>query len=373
MAGILDLLNGNSQPSAPRSGGASDFLRRLAPAIAMIDPRNAQLGAGLMAMNADRDERAQKAQNQNATAGWLQQQGMGAQEASYLASDPAALRAWYSSWKAGDKPDWKIQRLLNDQGQEQDFMVDQNNPERRNPIGGPKADSVRDQFGLNPIYGKRGGKTIVMQPSKAGGLVEAPLPEGVDLTPGVDRVDLGTAWGITDRSGQVVSTIPKDLAGAEAEKEKGKSRGQAQFDLPRVEQNAQRSIDLLERMKTHPGRAGSTGFLEGLLPARSSEQVDFQGLVDQTKGQSFLEAYNTLRGGGQITEVEGAKAENAISRLGNYRLSDEEYLRAIQDLEDVIRSGVSRAKMQAGGNAEPTTPEGGQKRYKFNPSTGELE
>lgn len=218
--------------------------------------------------------------------------------------------------------------------------------------------TARDKFGNNPVWGKdKDGKWVLFQLNNAGGLAPANAPEGIELVPpGVGQMDLGTSYGIRDRAGQVIGNVPKDVAGEAAEKEVGKSRGQAQFDLPRVVQNAERSINLLERMKSHPGRESSTGFWEGMLPARNQNQVDFQSLVDQTKGQAFLEAYNTLRGAGQITEVEGVKAENAISRLGNYRLGDDEYLRAIQDLEEVIRSGVDRARQQAGSGTMPAAP-----------------
>ena len=220
--------------------------------------------------------------------------------------------------------------------------------ERNNP-------SVRDQFGLNPIYGKDAeGNLVVMQPSKAGGLVRADIPDGVTLQPGVEKVDLGTVWGIMDRSGQIISTVPKDLAGAERDKAIGGKQGDAQFDLPRVEQNAAQSLGVLERMKTHPGREGSTGFFQGMLPSRTGDQVDFQSLVDQTQGQSFLQAFQMLKGAGQITEIEGTKATDAISRLRNQRLSDQDYLRAITDLEEVIRAGLARARQQAGGAAQPS-------------------
>ena len=61
MAGLLDFLLGKSgqeqpqQPTSPQQGGGiGDFLSSIAPAVAMIDPRNQQLGAALMQMQQDR-------------------------------------------------------------------------------------------------------------------------------------------------------------------------------------------------------------------------------------------------------------------------------------------------------------------------------
>jgi hypothetical protein len=198
-----------------------------------------------------------------------------------------------------------------------------------------------------PAYDADGNLTYV-QPSKSGNAVGTKFPDGYKpLSP--------------------FDTSLQKAAGSEA----GKLQGGAAFDLPRVEQNAAQTLGILERMKNHPGRAGSVGFVQGLLPSRSSDQVDFQSLVDQTKGQSFLQAYQMLKGGGQITEVEGIKAENAISRLGNQRLSDQDYLKAITDLEDVIKAGVARARLQANqapaGQPAPTGGTDYNSRYGLEP------
>jgi muramidase (phage lysozyme) len=210
--------------------------------------------------------------------------------------------------------------------------------------------NARDKFGNNPVWGKdKNGKWVLFQLNNAGGLAPAAAPDGIDLVPpGVGQVDLGTSFGIRDRAGAIIGTVPKDVSGEAAQKEIGKSQGAAQFDLPRIEDNAAMMTGILDRMKTHPGRAGSTGFIEGMLPSRTSDQVDFQSLVNETKGQAFLQAYQTLKGAGQISEAEGAKAEQALSRLGNQRISDAEYLRAIDDFESVIKVGLARARKQAG-------------------------
>jgi hypothetical protein len=298
------------------------------------------MGAKMTAMG--RERRGEKAKL-NQTVEYLKAQGLSPEEASLMASNGPALTEFLK------------QRLTPQDGLEQEYKRAQIDnmrsqiDERNNP-------SIRDQYGLNPIYGKDAdGNLVVMQPSKAGGLVKANMPDGVTLQPGVEKVDLGSEWGIMDRSGQIIRVVPKDLAGAEAQKAIGGKQGDAAFDLPRVEQNAAQTLGVLERMKTHPGREGSTGFIQGILPSRNSDQVDFQSLVDQTQGQSFLQAFQMLKGAGQITEIEGTKATDAISRLRNQRLSDQDYLRAISDLEEVIRAGLARAKQQAGG-AAPQAP-----------------
>lgn len=199
------------------------------------------------------------------------------------------------------------------------------------------------EVGLQPIpvYDGQGNITYV-QPSKSGNAVQMQFPEGYKPMSPFDQSRLKSS-------------------GTEA----GKLEGGAAFDLPRVEQNAAQSLAVLERMKTHPGREGSTGFVQGMLPSRSSDQVDFQSLVDQTQGQSFLQAFQMLKGAGQITEIEGLKATQAISRLGNQRLSDADYLQAIADLEEVIQNGLARARQQAGQGGGMAAPQGVDYKSKY--------
>lgn len=324
----------------------------------------------------------------NETISWLQQQGMDPGTATLMAGNKQALQQYLLQRSQGgggsefDQRAQAAQRYGLEGEAAQQFILTGKTPEPPN---------MREDFGLNPIYGKdKDGNIVVMQPRKQGGLQMAEIPEGVTLQPGVDKIDLGTAWGITDRSGQVVSTIPKDLAGAEAQKAGGKARGEAAFDIPRIEQNASQTLAVIEQLKAHPGRAGSTGFVQGRLPAYSGDTQDFQVLLAQAKGKTFLEAYQTLKGGGQITEVEGKKAEEAIVRL-NRAQSDDTFMAALTDFEDVIRKGLARARQQAGLPSEesftpsqpdparfaddPNTAKSGRvgRRLKFNPATGALE
>lgn len=294
----------------------------------------------------------------NRTVQWLTEQGMDQGTATLLASDRDMLRGYLSDRLRGKGQSEYDQRAA----AARQYGLDPASDEGRNYILSgklPDAKGGAAEVGLQPLYGQDAeGNPVVFQLSKSGEAVLTRMPDGVTVAKNPIEVDTGTGTVLIDPvTRQPVATIQKDLAGAEAAKVGGKSRGEAAFDLPRVEDNATLMLGVLDRMKQHPGREGSTGFVQGLLPSRTSDQVDFQSLVDQTQGQAFLQAYQTLKGGGQITEVEGAKAERALSRLGNQRLSDEDYLRAISDFEDVVNLGLARARKQAGVTA-PASGEG---------------
>jgi len=64
------------------------------------------------------------------------------------------------------------------------------------------------------------------------------------------------------------------------------------------------------------------------------------------QGQTFLQAYNYLKGGGAITDIEGKKGEAAIARL-NRSQSTEDYRAALDDLSSVLKSGIERMRTQA--------------------------
>jgi len=90
----------------------------------------------------------------------------------------------------------------------------------------------------------------------------------------------------------------------------------------------------------------------GYSAANRSNVSGVQPKIDQLKGQAFLQAYNNLKGAGQITEIEGTKAENATARL-NQAQNKEDFVKALQDLKEVITSAKSRAEKQTEGAPAP--------------------
>lgn len=130
---------------------------------------------------------------------------------------------------------------------------------------------------------------------------------------------------------------------------------EAQSSFPQVAATAQQTLDLIGQLRNHPGRKSATG-MTGVLPAIPGTQTkDFTTLLDQAKGQSFLAAFNQLKGGGAISEKEGQKAEQAIARLDRMQ-SEEGFLAALADLQSVVEAGQARATAKASGGAPRATP-----------------
>lgn len=156
---------------------------------------------------------------------------------------------------------------------------------------------------------------------------------------------------------QIDPTTQRGVAEAKAGgKVSGETQATSQIDLPRVIDNANNSLQLIDQMvgtedgkgKEHPGFQSAVGMrVPGLGMIPGTDTSNFNTLLDQVKGGAFLEAFNSLKGGGQITEVEGKKATDAITRMQNAQ-SESEFKKAAREYQGIIRKGVERARMKAG-------------------------
>jgi len=86
------------------------------------------------------------------------------------------------------------------------------------------------------------------------------------------------------------------------------------------------------------------GMIEGRLPTFSEASAEVEQLIFQLGSQQFLDAFESLRGGGQISNIEGAKATAARNALfdkeGNIRTNVSEKF-AKEQLE-IIRTATQR-------------------------------
>lgn len=81
-----------------------------------------------------------------------------------------------------------------------------------------------------------------------------------------------------------------------------------------------------------------------------TDAADMQARLDEIKGGAFLKAFESLKGGGQITEVEGKKATDAITRMSRSQ-SEAEFVQAALEFRNVVEIGLQRAA--AKGGAQP--------------------
>jgi hypothetical protein len=170
--------------------------------------------------------------------------------------------------------------------------------------------------------------------------------------------------------------LQSNLAGA---KEYGqvlaKSKATAEQALPGALQAAEEGIRLIDEMvgkqeikdkngkiiqagtKPHPGFSSYVGFsfLPGQRFVEGSDAASYEIRQKQIEGKAFLQAFETLRGGGSITEKEGEKGTAAIMRM-NKASSEAEYKAAARELQTILRTGMDRSRAKAGQTSPVVAP-----------------
>ena len=95
--------------------------------------------------------------------------------------------------------------------------------------------------------------------------------------------------------------------------------------------------------RPHGGFEGVIGAgIPGVRFFEGTQAASFDALFQQAEGGAFLQAYESLRGTGQITEIEGTKATSALTRMKRSQ-SEVEFVKAAREFADVIRGAVARA------------------------------
>lgn len=140
--------------------------------------------------------------------------------------------------------------------------------------------------------------------------------------------------------------------------------------------NKSGQIEIKGSRRPHPGFEDVIGatWRPGARFISGTNAADFDAYLEQVEGGAFLEAYERLKGTGQITEVEGQKATRAITRMKR-SVSEPEFVKAAREFEGIIRSALARADAREARlrGKTPTAKSGGGKRLRYNPATGEVE
>lgn len=137
--------------------------------------------------------------------------------------------------------------------------------------------------------------------------------------------------------GERPRTVP--LGGTEAETrvaeiEDAASKGSAQ---------ATSMLATIDGLLADPGldsAVGTTGAITQYMGPLAPDAARARSRIQQIQGQAFLQAFESLKGGGQITEIEGAKAEAAIARLNTAQSADD-FRAALIELKGVIKGANS--------------------------------
>jgi hypothetical protein len=133
--------------------------------------------------------------------------------------------------------------------------------------------------------------------------------------------------------------------------EQGKAAAKFEANAPQAIATAKIGLTKIDEMLAHPGLApavGAGGFGTLGIPGIAqyipgTDAADFKARLDEILGGAFMKAYEDLKGGGQITEIEGKKATSAITRMSTSQ-SEKEFIKAAKEFRDVVKEGIKRSE-----------------------------
>jgi len=199
---------------------------------------------------------------------------------------------------------------------------------RKRKAAGPKSEGAAiDGYRLAQKQGYTGTwneyKTAI---TKAGASVNTMTMGGSSVQ--AAKPDKGMQ-NITDAKGYI-SQVP--IAG-----------GIVDIDTQKQVSTAEQAVKVIDEALNHAGLSAAVGPWDARTPTMLPDAIAFEALHNQIKGKAFLQAFESLKGGGQITEVEGLKAEQAMARL-EMAQDEADYKKALTDLKEIVEASMARNK-----------------------------
>ncbi len=213
-------------------------------------------------------------------------------------------------------------RAYNLQGAQFAFTKEQANKPQVIQVEDPNT-GIKTPYAFNPL-------SMRFTPLANGG-VPGPVPSnGAPQVPGQQPVQ--------------PPLVPSPPPGVDV-KEWRKEAAKSAFGLTQALPTMESTVKEIDQLIAHPGLNSIAGPIDQYRPSvtMGSQGRDALARYEQLKGRAFLQAYNSLRGGGQITEVEGAKAQNAMARLDRAQ-SEEEFKTALKDFRDAVEQGMNKIR-----------------------------
>ena len=156
-----------------------------------------------------------------------------------------------------------------------------------------------------------------------------------------------------DSMGQAPAQFSPQVKGAVAQaeatgKEVGQVAGKAQTELAGMDEKQSLAFTQVDELLRHKGFSSVVGatMVPGMRFIPGTKEADFMSRLEQIKSGAFMEAYKVLKGGGQITEIEGVKATAAMNRM-SISTSEAEFRAAAKDFKDAVTVGFNKLRAQA--------------------------
>ena len=191
-------------------------------------------------------------------------------------------------------------------------------------VSAPTDPNALPETGLQPqmMRDPVTGETIYVQATKDGRLIRSQAPEGFQP---YDPYTKAYQTNLGKSQSENAATLPTDLKAADD------------------------TVKQIDQLIASPGVNAIVGPMDQYRPSwtMGGSGRDALARYNQLKGKAFLQAYGMLKGGGQITEVEGQKAQDAMARMD--RAQDETtFIQALKDFRDAVTEGRQKLIEKAG-------------------------
>lgn len=128
------------------------------------------------------------------------------------------------------------------------------------------------------------------------------------------------------------------------------SQAEEYSNLAKSKTNYGTVTGMLDRVRNHPGLdavlSSSLGEANPNLYIPNTPEYDFMALLAQLDGTLFMQAYAGLKGGGQITEIEGKKATAQIANLAIGQGKDQ-WLQSLGIFDGLVEQRYSDSRTKA--------------------------
>jgi hypothetical protein len=255
--------------------------------------------------------------------------------AAELGASPSDIKAYAELPTLGAPQAWKTLEVPGADGSKKIILLDNNGQPMNEGFAGYVAPQLVDT----------GDKKQFVTPTAGASYQVGMTPAQIDAqNRGWANVSLrGDANRIAGDANNIMAGLKQEEQQLKVDELKAKQDEQRRaLGAQQASINAQ--IGVIDKALGHPGRETVTG-LSGKLDPRNyiagTDATNFKTVVDQIGGAAFLQAFESLKGGGQITEVEGKKATDAMARL-NTAQSDAEFKESLNELRQIMAQGQAR-------------------------------
>lgn len=278
---------------------------------------------------------------------------------------PSANRKDYLDYKSDQEAMQKPVKTF------EEWMASENKAREKWSLVPQFVDSGEVDEGGNPVL-----KSVLT--SDAGNVKDITDSEGKPLLRKASKIETDTTVEYRDpMTGALIKTVPKNVKAGAKEKAAGDAEGKAQAmaetSLANAENMTSVAFKALDDIEDSPalndewfkgGGLGAAGVVMRKIPGTDAYGLD--ATIQQAKAKAFDDAYQSLKGTGSITEIEGQKAEAARQRLDAAQ-NPRDFRKALRDYREVLVNGLRIARKRAKGDfSEGVPPEDLEKQLEKN-------